>query len=246
MPRTNLKKVMAEQKLVARAHVSGDPVHAAAIAEMALQPNMNVEGVIEGYGNWMGKPEVGALADALDAWDGDMGDAEGMLYAHAHALQSIFANLARKSLMVTHLNQAETFMRLALKAQNQARMTLATLSEMKNPRPIAFVKQANIAHGPQQINNGAEVPGTYARAEQNESAPNQLLEASDGERLDFGAQGTPSATHPDLEALVEVDRSAYGPRQAISAKERLEGRRAPDGSPSIQASQAAARATPKH
>ncbi len=32
---------------------------------------------------------------------------------------------------------------------------LQTLFEMKHPQPVAFVKQANIANGPQQVNNGA-------------------------------------------------------------------------------------------
>ena len=34
---------------------------------------------------------------------------------------------------------------------------MEALAEMKNPHPVAFVKQANIAHGPQQVNNGGEV-----------------------------------------------------------------------------------------
>jgi hypothetical protein len=42
-----------------------------------------------------------------------------------------------------------------LKAQAQCRVTLVALAEMKNPRPVAFVQQANIAAGLQQVNNGA-------------------------------------------------------------------------------------------
>ena len=52
---------------------------------------------------------------------------------------------------------------------------------MKNP-PTVFAKQANIAHGPQQVNNSL----TLARAGNLQSAPNKLLEAHD-ERLEFGA-----------------------------------------------------------
>jgi hypothetical protein len=37
---------------------------------------------------------------------------------------------------------------LALKAQSQCRATLETLAAIKNPQPVAFVRQANIAHGP--------------------------------------------------------------------------------------------------
>jgi len=44
-------------------------------------------------------------------------------------------------------------MRPVLKAQSQCRTTIETLSEMKNPKPVAFVQQANIANEPQQVNN---------------------------------------------------------------------------------------------
>jgi hypothetical protein len=53
------------------------------------------------------------------------------------------------------MKNCEIYLRLALKAQNQCRMTLETLATIKNP-PAVFAKQANIAHGPQQVNNGAE------------------------------------------------------------------------------------------
>jgi hypothetical protein len=46
------------------------------------------------------------------------------------------------------------------KAQNQCRMTLETLSTIKNP-PVVYAKQANIAHGPQQVNNGT-APASHA------------------------------------------------------------------------------------
>ena len=53
----------------------------------------------------------------------------------------------------------ETNLRLALKAQAQCARTVEVLAAMKNP-PIVFAKQANIAHGHQQINNNQ--PSTYA------------------------------------------------------------------------------------
>ena len=40
-------------------------------------------------------------------------------------------------------------MRMAMKAQNQCRMTLETLATIKNP-PVVFAKQANINNGGQQ------------------------------------------------------------------------------------------------
>jgi hypothetical protein len=38
---------------------------------------------------------------------------------------------------------------------------------MKNPKPVAFVQQANIAHGPQQVNNGLNKDET-SRARESE------------------------------------------------------------------------------
>jgi len=49
---------------------------------------------------------------------------------------------------------------MALKAQGQCRTTLETLAAIKNP-PVLFAKRANIAHGPQHVNNGT--PLTAAR-----------------------------------------------------------------------------------
>lgn len=77
-------------------------------------------------------------------------------------------------------------MKLALRAQNQCRATLQTLSELKNPRPVAFVKQANISNGPQQVNNGqAFANSTHAgpRAGKNQNQPNELLGAQPNEAV---------------------------------------------------------------
>lgn len=88
---------------------------------------------------------------------GDMSNAEALLMAQALNLDKIFNEMARRAAlnMGEHLGAMETYMRLALKAQTQCRTTLQTLSDIKNPRTVAFVKQANISNGPQQVNNGA-------------------------------------------------------------------------------------------
>ncbi len=52
-------------------------------------------------------------------------------------------------------------MRLALKAQNQTRTTLQTLAELKAPKQIAFVRQANIGNQV-QVNNGCGFHGHLA------------------------------------------------------------------------------------
>lgn len=97
-------------------------------------------------------------------------------------------------------------MRLALKAQSQCRTTLETLAVIKNPpTSVAFVRQANIAHGAQQVNNGstAEAP----RARELEITPNKLLETSDGKRLDVEAATQAVGANPHVEAVGKVNRA---------------------------------------
>lgn len=112
---------------------------------------------------------------------GDMQRAESMLLAQAQTLDELFNNLARKAHRCEYLSQFEANLKLALKAQNQCRMTLETLSNIKNP-PVVYAKQANIAHGPQQVNNG--VPATHTA--ENQKQQNELLTVNHGETLDSG------------------------------------------------------------
>ena len=87
---------------------------------------------------------------------GDLSQVDAMLFGQAKALASLFhACLARAGTNLgQNLGATETYMRLAMKAQSQCRTTLETLIEAKQPRSVAFVKQANIANGHQQVNNG--------------------------------------------------------------------------------------------
>jgi hypothetical protein len=95
---------------------------------------------------------------------------------------------------------------LGLKAQAQCRATLQTLFEMKNPQPVAFVKQANIANGPQQVNNGvATEPSPHAGISANSS--NELLGLSYEQRLDTRTTGAPGGAHPQLETVGAVVRT---------------------------------------
>lgn len=150
---------------------------------------------------------------------GDLEPAEAMLLAQATSLNAIFCELARRSglNMGEYLDAADRYMRLALKAQAQCRATLEALAEIKNPRPVAFVKQANIAHGPQQVNNSA-APGSSsstrtsapARTEETATPPNELLEAHQhGNFMDTGAPGTAGRAHQDLAAVGAKHRPAH-------------------------------------
>lgn len=103
---------------------------------------------------------------------GDLSSAESMLIEQAAALNAIFAEMARRSAanMGDYLDATDRYMRLALKAQSQCRATLETLATIK-AGPAIFSRQANIAHGPQQVNNG-----TLAKSER--TGPVETTQAS--------------------------------------------------------------------
>jgi hypothetical protein len=163
------------------------------LAESALRPNVRAAVTTQTYSKpQFGDLELTALVEELSAQtaavhSGNMRGVEEMLLAQAHTLQALFHELARRAglNMGEYINAAETYMRLALKAQSQCRATLETLAVIKNPAPVTFVRQANVAHGPQQVNNGVQPPPDQAsRAEKSENRPNKLLEQQHGERLD--------------------------------------------------------------
>ena len=120
---------------------------------------------------------------------GDMTTIEAMLIGQAQALQTMFVSLGRQAVVKTGLQQYTAFMNLALKAQAQSRATIQALIELKYPKQATFVKQANIAGGHQQINNGQASNETNTRApahaRESTNQPNELLEVNNGsETLD--------------------------------------------------------------
>lgn len=82
----------------------------------------------------------------------------------------------------------------------------------QKPRPVAFVKQANIANGPQQINNGSnEANNPVVRArEETETAQNALLAdtmAAHGKPIVTRAKRKAGRSNPRV-ATVETDHRA--------------------------------------
>jgi len=127
---------------------------------------------------------------------GNMGRVERMLVNQAITLDNIFNNLAQRSAKQETFKGIEVLLRLALKAQAQARSTAEALALLKNPQP--YIRQANMTTGPQQVNN-SYAGGSGARSFQSE--PNKLLEADHGQRMDFGAQGAASRVNQTVEAV---------------------------------------------
>ena len=136
-----------------------------------------------------------------EAVAGDLGRVERMLANQLLTLDMLFNNLAQRSGRQETFKGIEVLMRLALKAQAQSRATAETLAVIKNPMP--YIKQANIAHGHQQVNNGQQATGAGSF----QSGQNKLLEADHGERLDIGAQAAAGRADQALETVGAVHRA---------------------------------------
>lgn len=143
---------------------------------------------------------------------GDMSEVEASLYGQASALGAIFQGLAQRSAanMGENIETADRYMRLALKAQSQCRATLETLAEIKNPRSVAFVRQANIAAGHQQINNADTPP---LRAETIQCERNELQEAPNEQPLVIGEETQGIGTDPRAATVVAIDGSTNKGRE---------------------------------
>lgn len=134
---------------------------------------------------------------------GDLTHAEAMLINQASALQAVFTRLCERAMEQTHMPNLEGLMRLALRAQSQCRATIETLSAIKNP-PIVYTKQANIAQGHQQVNNGIAEP-SQAREIKNEQ--DQLSEDNHELQQDTRTSGNESKVNPTLETVGEINRA---------------------------------------
>jgi len=149
------------------------------------------------------------------ASEGNLARPEAMLVSQAQTLDLLFNKLTRQAAAnIGHYPETVAlYMKLALRAQSQCRAVAETLHEMKHPRPVAFFQQANIAHGPQQVNHGAAVP-LGSRAGEIQIRPNELIEEKiDAKQLDSGTAQLAAASDTTL-ATVEVGNGAKdGKRQ---------------------------------
>ncbi len=146
--------------------------------------------------------DITMLANRLDLQtqqlkDGDLGQAESMLASQAYTLDAMFHHLLRRSALNidNEFSVVDRLTKLALKAQSQCAATLAKLAEIKRP----VIKQTNIAHGHQQVNNFLE-----------EIPPNELLENVDGNRLDGETPQETVRVDSDLATVEQVHRAKNG------------------------------------
>ena len=189
-----------------------DDTEKSAIAKAVIRPSLHGAATVQTYSKWVSaelglKELVSAFAEQTEAViNGDLDRAEAMLTVQAHTLDTIYNSLARKAMNAELLSQFETFLKLALRAQSQCRSTWESLSAIKNPPMVGYIRQANIAHGPQQVNNE-----TSTRTREIQKAPNKVLEGTEHEPdqwLDVLDGGTPTkaaGTDSAVEAVGEID-----------------------------------------
>jgi len=206
--------VAEQQGGVARLEVTQRPGESdqETLARTLLDPCVHAVAHTAWFSESFGPTDTTATYHALSALakrvhGGDMREVETSLVAQAVALNNLFTELSRRAALNIgkQLGATETYLRLALRAQNQSRMTLETLSTIKNP-PVVFAKQANIAHGHQQVNNGEA--SSVARTPETSNRPTELLEAPHAkpEWMDTGAASTATRGNPAMAALEEIDR----------------------------------------
>lgn len=175
--------------------ISQPEVRAASVVQVLEENRLDLDALVVEMQN-----------QAARVHSGSMERGEAMLIAQAHTLDALFSNLARRSVANMHAGNSEAadrYMRFALKAQSQCRTTVETLAEIKNPRPVAFVKQANISNGPQQVNNGIAAP---AHAGEIINQPNELSGETHGLLPDTRTSQAARRTNQEVEAMGAIHR----------------------------------------
>ena len=182
----------------------------AAVAGMVTSPEVAAQRIIQmmNPAEIRNMVDVPALLTELTAQikavnSGDMSRSEAMLVSQAMALQSVFVRLSELSLKQDHIQSLEAFMRLALRAQSQCRSTLEALSDIKNP-PVVYARQANIAHGHQQVNNVVR---------EIETQQNQLSGATYELHQNTRASSYAIRDDQTLETMGKIDRTTNGGRK---------------------------------
>ena len=219
---TGQKKPVDKSSVTIRA--SGEAEIDLVRAQTLTRPEIGAAAIME---KWQPNTyDVNVLADELAAQvkavnQGNMQRTEGILLSQAQALDAIFVNLMRRATSQTTMMHWEAYMRMGMKAQGQCRATLQVLADMKNPRPVAFVKQANINNGgQQQVNNvmAADSMPSPAPARENENGKTKLLEGVPDGSTYMDAGTTPATGYSDkaLEPLEVVNRAEKCRRQSGS------------------------------
>lgn len=148
---------------------------------------------------------------------GDLSHAESALSSQATALQILFARLTEKAMAEQKLANLEVLLRLALRAQAQARATLETLGQLR--LPVVYSRQTNLAVGPLQVNNNLMAEES-TRARKERTQQNELLEDGHEKWMDSGAQSQAGRADTSMEAMGVLDRPHKRSRQSGRGRQR--------------------------
>ncbi len=207
-------------RLSAEDGFTADMTNSQMMAVMATRSSLAAT-TIKAYAGGGDGLEVTDLMKALrevgeEVSGGNMESIEKMLVNQALTLDTMFHNLAQRAHRQDSFKGIEVLMRLGLKAQAQARSTAEALALLKNPMP--YIRQANIANGPQQVNNGnGSASGrTELSAPSSVHAGNflieqsKLLEADHGQPsigMDTGATQTAGRANQVVETMGAIHRT---------------------------------------
>ena len=206
-----------EEKRDLTCYAAIDPSTNGAIVAHAFQGNLHGIDATDSNGIY---GHIALFNDLVS--QGKLGVLEEMLVGQAVALQTIFVSLAKRASDDNRFGHYQTFLQLAFKAQAQSRATVQALVELKYPRQVAFVKQANIANGPQQINNGQ--PAEALAHAKDLTSQTKLLELEHEQRLEPNAAQTTGAANSQMEAVGAVHRPAKPGRQGEGSQKRIQRR----------------------
>jgi len=165
-------------------------------ARICINPSINAAMILNKTHKSL-EPDLIALKEAVDeelskVLKGDISAIERMLMAQALTLQSIFTSYTHRMLSAEYISGLQVNSKIALKAQNQCRQTLAALAEIKNPKRTTFIK--NTATN-QQVNFNANSP------EKNQNKSNELLTGNNYAPMDITGTATPSGINQEMAAV---------------------------------------------
>lgn len=211
---TKSRAMTAADRNALHIDIEQDEDQDAAEVKARLHPVVSATATMRTFDSSLANTSLMAMVGELtrhvnDSKAGNMNRPEAMLLTQAHTLDVIFNALAQRAgaNIGTHKDAAETYLRMALKAQSQCRTTLEALAEIKAPKSATFIKQANIA-GQQQVNNGSVVNGGAGSAhEKTPDRSNELLTESPHATLDTRRTGSTGGESSPVETMGKVDRS---------------------------------------
>jgi hypothetical protein len=128
---------------------------------------------------------------------GDMSGMETILVSQTVTLNAIFHHLCRRSGRLGHVDKTTMMLQAALKTQAATRATIQTLVLLKSPPTANLVSGNQTNIGEVNLNRDLRL----------EIAPSNLLEATDGERLDILAPGITGGEDQELVTVAAIDRT---------------------------------------